>query len=41
VRDGTIRRLPRFLSSWTHTRDLPAVARRTFQERWAELEGER
>ncbi len=33
--EGTIRRLPFFLNDWTRTRDLPAVAARTFQERWA------
>jgi L-lactate dehydrogenase complex protein LldF len=41
VREGAIRRLPLFLRPWTRTRDLPAVARRTFRERWAEIEGER
>jgi L-lactate dehydrogenase complex protein LldF len=40
VRDGAIRRLPLFFGEWTRTRDLPAVASRTFQERWAELERE-
>ena len=35
VRDGAIGRLPLFLGDWTRTRDLPAVAARTFQERWA------
>jgi L-lactate dehydrogenase complex protein LldF len=33
AREGTIGRLP--LSDWTRSRDLPAVAARTFQERWA------
>ncbi|HKB25130.1 MAG TPA: LutB/LldF family L-lactate oxidation iron-sulfur protein [Methylomirabilota bacterium] len=36
VRDGAIRRVPLF-DEWTRTRDLPAVAARTFQERWREL----
>ena len=40
VRDGAIRRLPSFLGEWTRTRDLPPVAARTFQERWADLERE-
>ena len=35
VRDGAIGRLPLFLGDWTRTRDLPPVAARTFQERWA------
>jgi len=39
VREGTIRRLPFFLNDWTRTRDLPAVAARTFQERWAAKQG--
>jgi len=39
VREGTIRRLPFFLNDWTRTRDLPAVAARTFQERWAAEQG--
>jgi len=33
--DGRIGRLPLFFSEWTRTRDLPPVASRTFQERWA------
>jgi L-lactate dehydrogenase complex protein LldF len=37
--DGTISRLPFFLNDWTRTRDLPAVAARTFQERWAAEQG--
>jgi L-lactate dehydrogenase complex protein LldF len=40
VRDGTVRRLPLVFGGWTRTRDLPAVAPRTFQERWQELEKE-
>ena len=32
---GTISGLPLFLDDWTRTRDLPPVAVRTFQERWA------
>jgi len=39
VRDGAIRSLPLF-GDWTRTRDLPAVASRTFRERWSELERE-
>jgi L-lactate dehydrogenase complex protein LldF len=39
VREGGIRRLP-FFGEWTRSRDLPAVAPRTFSERWAELERE-
>ena len=39
VRDGAIRSLPLF-GDWTRTRDLPAVARRTFRERWQALEAE-
>src|SRR5258705_1256946 len=35
ARGGTIGRLPLFLDDWTRTRDLPPVAARTFQERWA------
>ena len=41
VRDGAIHHLPLFFGEWTRTRDLPAVASRTFAERWAELERER
>ena len=40
VRRGRIRRLPGLFGEWTRTRDLPPVARRTFHERWAELERE-
>jgi len=35
ARGGTISGLPLFLDDWTRTRDLPPVAARTFQERWA------
>jgi L-lactate dehydrogenase complex protein LldF len=43
ARGRTIRRLPGLPGRWTDTRDLPAVASRTFAERWPELarEGER
>jgi L-lactate dehydrogenase complex protein LldF len=41
ARGGRIERLPLFFGEWTRTRDLPAVAPRTFSERWAELERER
>jgi L-lactate dehydrogenase complex protein LldF len=41
ARDGRIERLPLFFGEWTRTRDLPAVASRTFTERWAALERER
>jgi L-lactate dehydrogenase complex protein LldF len=37
---GAIRSLPLALGAWTRTRDLPAVAARTFQERWKDLERE-
>ena len=40
VRRGRIRGLPGLFGEWTRTRDLPPVARRTFHERWAELERE-
>jgi L-lactate dehydrogenase complex protein LldF len=41
ARAGAIRALPGLFGEWTRSRDLPAVARRTFRERWAELERER
>ena len=40
ARERRIRRVPFFLGEWTRTRDLPAIAPRTFQERWADLERE-
>jgi L-lactate dehydrogenase complex protein LldF len=40
ARGGRIRRVPFFFGEWTRTRDLPAIAPRTFQERWVELERE-
>jgi L-lactate dehydrogenase complex protein LldF len=40
LRGGRSGRLPLFLSSWTATRDLPAVARKSFRRRWRELERE-
>jgi L-lactate dehydrogenase complex protein LldF len=33
--EGRISRLPIFFGEWTSTRDLPPIAARTFQERWA------
>jgi L-lactate dehydrogenase complex protein LldF len=38
VRGDVIRRVPLVFGDWTRTRDLPPVAARTFQERWAALE---
>jgi L-lactate dehydrogenase complex protein LldF len=38
ARGRSIPRLPLAFGEWTRTRDLPAVAGRTFQERWADLE---
>jgi L-lactate dehydrogenase complex protein LldF len=40
AREGRIPRLPLVFGEWTRTRDLPAVAPRTFTERWAALERE-
>ena len=39
ARNGAIRSAPLF-GDWTRTRDLPAVAPVTFQERWKDLERE-
>lgn len=33
--DGWIRRMPGPLGAWTGTRDFPALAKESFQERWA------
>ncbi len=40
VRGGMIRRLPLAPGRWTRSRDLPAVAPRSFTDRWRALEGE-
>jgi L-lactate dehydrogenase complex protein LldF len=40
TRGGVIRRVPPFFGDWTRTRDLPPIAARTFQERWADLQRE-
>jgi L-lactate dehydrogenase complex protein LldF len=37
VRQGRVPRLPLFFGQWTRTRDLPAIASRTFSERWSAL----
>jgi L-lactate dehydrogenase complex protein LldF len=34
AREGWIRRMPGRLSAWTATRDFPALAKRSFSERW-------
>jgi L-lactate dehydrogenase complex protein LldF len=41
ARGRTIASLPLMFGHWTRSRDLPAVAERTFHERWAELARER
>jgi L-lactate dehydrogenase complex protein LldF len=40
VHGGGPRGLPLFLGRWTRTRDIPAVATRTFSEQWKTLERE-
>jgi L-lactate dehydrogenase complex protein LldF len=35
ARDGWVRWLPGHLGRWTKSRDFPALARESFQERWA------
>lgn len=40
TRDGWIRWLPGLAGGWTDHRDLPAMDRRPFRERWAELQQE-
>jgi L-lactate dehydrogenase complex protein LldF len=40
ARGGRIRSVPLLFGNWTRTRDLPAVAGRTFSERWKDLAGE-
>jgi L-lactate dehydrogenase complex protein LldF len=37
--DGWIRELPLHLAGWTASRDFPAPARESFQERWAKRHG--
>jgi L-lactate dehydrogenase complex protein LldF len=37
---GWFRRLPAPFSGWTHARDFPVPARRTFHEQWAEIKHE-
>lgn len=37
TRGGRIRGLPLVFGEWTRTRDLPAIAARTFSERWRDL----
>ena len=39
--DGWIRELPLHLSGWTASRDFPAPAKESFQERWAKRHGRR
>ncbi len=40
LRDGRLGNVPFFFHGWTEHRDLPLVAPRPFQERWADLEKE-
>ena len=39
ARDGWIRDMPGHVSAWTATRDFPAPAAESFQERWAKRHG--
>ena len=39
LRNGRLRGLPLFFKAWTNHRDLPPLARRTFRERWDEING--
>jgi L-lactate dehydrogenase complex protein LldF len=36
--DDHVSRLPPPLSSWTHGRDFPALAKQSFRQRWAEMQ---
>ncbi len=38
VKNGRLATLPFLFSRWTHTRDLPPVAPKTFHERWKDLQ---
>jgi L-lactate dehydrogenase complex protein LldF len=38
MRQGRLSRLPLVFGQWTAARDLPPIARRTFSERWKDLE---
>ena len=38
VRNGRLGTLPLFFRGWTESRDLPPIARKSFRQRWRELE---